>query len=367
MNTDQFWGNTPCIKTRSQFILQPEPQEIVELNQQLFHSHTKHWFKKYKFYSVIRYCENNILYIKLYYSDRLIEDNRQIEDYVNAFYSNFIKNLEFSRINFLGIPYPRKFQVDKTKECNYYKEFELILLSSLNSSSWVSCNSDGKGCVGDYCRWTLKNYHYWTNLLDEGYLEHDYVDRLEKEKLPKPSSSAIRTINDVSNPNNGSYSLNAPNEEVSYINLLKKVYYRNFVQNGTKQPSTDDPYEINYYFYERFSKVWSISHGFCPTFIEYTNETIVFELLLDQRVEGDSFQLSRLLAKEYKKKIDQFKNAVSFEARVYLVKDNIGFLYNPTLSDIQFVYSYSKVERAIMEPIIISKLQNYGKIEEPKF
>lgn len=366
MNTDQIWGKSyvPCIKNRLQLILQPEPQEIVELNQQLFLSHTKHWLKKFDFIPIIRYYDSKTLFIKVYYSERFGEFNRHIEDFVNSFYTNFIKNITFKEINILGIPFQYDFPIEKKTECQHYKVQELILLSSLKSSNWVSCNLNGEGGVTVRSRWTLRDFYLWSNLLDQGFLSSDYEDRVVKEELSLPTNSATRTTDANSDPSQGNHPI-VCGESESSLSLLKKIYFRKFERFESDQPSGNDAFEIDWYFKENFAKVWAISHGFLPTFTGYSEGTIKFEILKDQRFDGDLFVLCRWLATEYRSKTTILKDAVRFEADILTVNTDIGFLYNPTLSDEEFVDSYDNAYQSRYKPVIVLKQQNYGIIKEP--
>jgi hypothetical protein len=81
---------------------------------------------------------------------------------------------------------------------------------------------------------------------------------------------------------------------------------------------------INSFFIGNYAKAWAMAKGYTSTFKSYEDGKIVFDMITDPRYIGNSFILSRFIAKKYKDKVSLLGNAREFQANHFYAKDIIG-------------------------------------------
>jgi len=168
------------------------PNEFSVMNDWFFTEFSKISIVKFGFVSVIRYLHEDTLYLKLYYlSDIIRGSEREIDDFVCAFYAHGKFELEYSKCNILRIPLEQPISAESIEKLTNIKDLEFLLQSQLNGKSWIGVYPSGT--MGSFTHYNpnqpLSIYNKWKSLLFEGYLELGYEDRLKQEEMESNSKN----------------------------------------------------------------------------------------------------------------------------------------------------------------------------------
>jgi hypothetical protein len=186
---------------------------------------------------------------------------------------------------------------EEIASANSLNDLEQSLLSILPDETPFRCNDQGEG-VRHYLSNIPSTFHYWNDLILNGYFEADYEEKCrledEQKKLEESGSSNI------------------------------KLHV--FMKTGGQQPATWNAKDINNYFQGNIAKKWAMLNGYLPTYTGYTNGTIQFNLVTDPRcTDFNWISLCNKIAIQYKQEVNLLKDATNFEVKHFVVNDIIGF------------------------------------------
>ena len=156
--------------------------EILDINSWHFENFTKECLIKSGFISIIRYLYNDTLYLKLYYFEKKIRDNkRQMEEFVAAYYLHEKKNLKYSRCNIIRIPLKEQIEDFTLQSINNISSIEFLLQSQLKEDSWIGIDFTGTtGGLTIIPHQKKVAHERHKKLLMEGYMEQNYEERVMK-------------------------------------------------------------------------------------------------------------------------------------------------------------------------------------------
>lgn len=84
-----------------------------------------------------------------------------------------------------------------------------------------------------------------------------------------------------------------------------------FNKTGGEQPTNLDPKEINHFFKGNYAKDWAMRLGYIPTFTDYKDGVLYFNIISDPRFKCSDLILAKQLAGVYAKNITLLKDATS--------------------------------------------------------
>lgn len=119
-------------------------QEFAIINDWHFDNFFKYCLIQCGFIGVIRYLYDNTLYLKLYYFDSVVRDNkREMETFVSSYFLHEKHALSYSACNIIRIPL--KFQMDgeAIQAQKNMQSLESLLQLQLNEDSWISVAPTG--------------------------------------------------------------------------------------------------------------------------------------------------------------------------------------------------------------------------------
>jgi hypothetical protein len=170
--------------------------EVATMNEW----HFKNFFKKCLiqsgFISIIRYNYDNTLYLKLYFFDNKVRDNRrEMEMFVTSYYLHEKYELKYEQCNIISIPI--KIQVDDEiiQKQNDIPSLESLLQLQLNEESWISVDYTGtSGGLTIGVNPEYQTHKHRKSLLEEGYIKPDYVEKINKWLERKDTTkTSVRT------------------------------------------------------------------------------------------------------------------------------------------------------------------------------
>jgi hypothetical protein len=156
--------------------------EVANLNDW----HLNHFFKKCLiqcgFISIIRYNYDDTLYLKLYFFDNKVRDNkREMEDFVTSYYLHEKYELKYKKCNIIRVPLKTQIDDEALLKQSNARTLESLLQLQLNDESWIGIDYTGTsggltiGVNPDYSIHQRRKH-----LLVEGYMNPDYEGRIIK-------------------------------------------------------------------------------------------------------------------------------------------------------------------------------------------
>lgn len=122
----------------------PTDAEWTAINEWYFEHISKCCLLTGGFLPVIRKQEGDTLFVKLYYvEDRVKENKREIEQFVSSFYLHEPYNLNYSRCNIIRIPLKLPVNETTVHQLRNAQEAEALIQWQLNETSWVGVDHSG--------------------------------------------------------------------------------------------------------------------------------------------------------------------------------------------------------------------------------
>lgn len=295
----------PDFQNESNPPAQPTTQQVKEINEFTFKQYAKKWAYVNSFFPVLRLIENDKIFIKIYYDVELRDDIRQLEEFSATFYRENIANLNYSECNVLRIRVENKINTEEILNCNSMEELELLYSKSFGDDEFFGVLPHAMvGSVNVHMKWVDREFKYWNKLLSEGYLTDEY------EKKCKDLNEQIFKS-----------TISQPTEEKKH-SLSIHIFHK----TGGEQPMSLDPKAVNHFFKGNYAKDWAMRLGYIPTFKDYKDGVIHFDIISDPRCKEHDFFLAHYIAGEYSKRLTLLKDAKSFIANHFKANDIIGFL-----------------------------------------
>lgn len=335
----------PTVGNQINLLTQKVPPSITKINDHCLRLFGKKSLTHYGFLIVLRKRTTGTFYIKLYYNTTIIREcTNEILDFAASFYQGEFPDMKYEFGNIIRIPFINEVDPYRVWSCQSMTELESYLLSNIDGNTSIGLNMET--LEGDKRCSTVPVYVYrdWKNLLEDGYLEPDYEEKLTRQLKQEYFGS---TASDLIK------STGYEKPETFQVHFFKK--------SGGPQPGNLDPHAINEFFKGNYAKVWAMVKGFIPTFSSYENNTIYFDLVSDPRFKGNDIILVKFIASEYKTRVDVLKDAVEFEVRHFMAKDIIGYVINT--SDPELMKEYAdRVKRSYATLKPEPDLIHYGVI-----
>ncbi len=325
--------------TRPNFTL-PITYKVKEINEITFKQHAKKWAYANSFFPVLRIVENDRIFIKLYYYVELSDDIRQLEEFSATYYRENIPNMNYSTCNVLRIKIENKINAEDILKCNSMEELENLYVTSFGDVGYFgNLPHTMEGNVTVHMKWVDREFTYWSKLLSKGYLTDVY-------------EAKCKDINEQILKSN----ISQPIEEKTFtasIHLFQKT--------GGEQPTSLEPKAINKFFKGNIAKDWTMRLGYIPTFTEYKDGVIYFDIISDPRFTGSDLILAKQIARIFAKNVTLLKDATSYEANHFKANDIIGFLI--TRADEHLLESMkARMDKSYAELSEKPQLVHYGTI-----
>ncbi len=101
--------------------------------------------------------------------------------------------------------------------------------------------------------------------------------------------------------------------------------------------------------------------GYIPTFTDYKDGVIYFDIISDPRFTGSDLMLAKQLASLYAKNVNLLKDATSYEANHFKSNDIIGFLIKKE-EDHLVAGLWKRIDKAYAELSEKPQLVHYGTV-----
>jgi hypothetical protein len=119
-------------------------QEFAIINDWHFDNFFKYCLIQCGFIGVIRYLYDNTLYLKLYYFENTIRDNkREMETFVSSYFLHEKHALSYSACNIIRVPLKFKLDAEAVQAQKNTQALESLLQLQLNEDSWISVDPTG--------------------------------------------------------------------------------------------------------------------------------------------------------------------------------------------------------------------------------
>jgi len=335
MNLEKIWGEEWHLNNRLHHILLPESPYVQQLNHQFFRLHTHYWLKRYHFMPVIRYIENDTLYIKIYYLKQLEENLSYTEELASALYMNYIKDRTFYYINFLKIAYEHPVPITFRCSVSSHKEAELMILSGMKPNDSVFCNLQGEGSFyGRGYGWKKECFYYYSNIIEQEYNTRFYGLRYDDTDTPNEACRYTQMHPQPESPERmpADYSDKDPK-----LLQLKKEYLSAFYIKEMALPDASNICGCNAYFSNIYGNMLLHTKGILAEYKAYQDKKIQFQIIVDSRYDGDPFKLCEWMTHKYCSVFPFLQKIKGFEATLYQTEEPISFLYNPLLGHHVFI------------------------------
>lgn len=174
-NSSEILSEGSNLKTSISLILHPVSNEINSVNQIAFKEYAHIWAIRYKFFPVLRFIENETLFIKFYYYykyDDLKNDYRRITNFANTYYYEVAGIKNYKRVNFLTIRYTKIIPEALLKRCRDMDELETIHLATICDNGKVSCLNNGHGASTEEGKWPYGQFRIFENLIERKFINN---------------------------------------------------------------------------------------------------------------------------------------------------------------------------------------------------
>lgn len=156
--------------------------ELSAINDWYFENISKCCLLKGGFISFIRKHVDDTLYIKLYYvEDRVKENKREVEQFVSSFYLYEKYNLKYTTCNIIRIPLRSSIDETTIQELSNAKEAEALLQWQLTDDSWVGVDYLGtEGGLTLHAIPEKEQYDHTKNALLDGILNVCLENKIQR-------------------------------------------------------------------------------------------------------------------------------------------------------------------------------------------
>jgi hypothetical protein len=169
-------AQSPTFGYYKNLINKQAPVEFSEMNDWFFTELSKMHLIKFGFVSVIRYLDEDTLYLKLYYLIEVTREHKEnIDWFVCSFYAQEKFKLQYSQCNILDIPLDQSISAEAIQNATNINELETLLQTQLREDSLIGV-SDGK------CAYTNSNPHKTDFNLWYTYVYQPYVESLKPKR-----------------------------------------------------------------------------------------------------------------------------------------------------------------------------------------
>jgi hypothetical protein len=200
---DYFNSSVPTFGKFSSLLNEQVSTDVNAMNEWHFQNFFKRCLIDNGFISILRHINDGTLYIKLYYYEKKIKNNkREIEQFVASYYRHEKYELNYKDCNIIRIPLKTQLDKNAIQQQNDIQSLERFLQQQLNDNSWVGIDFSGTKGGLTMCSSSDYSIHQrHKKLLDEGYLDEDYESRvsawLEEKKIQKrPVRTRIKRQSD---------------------------------------------------------------------------------------------------------------------------------------------------------------------------
>ncbi|MBL0330073.1 MAG: hypothetical protein IPP64_11805 [Bacteroidetes bacterium] len=324
------------------FIL-PLTDEVKEINEIAFRNHAKIWAYSNAFLPVIRKLENNTLFLTLYYDSYRNRDIRQIEELCATYYREEFPGISYSECNVLKIWLDKEVSQEDIIKTNSMEELEKVFIKAIDQKNYNAC-IPYKGGLTIYALYLDYKFKYWNKLISQGFLEPDYEEKFQHRMMGEFCEVKAKEEKIF------------PKEENKFMASIHI-----FHKTGGEQPTNLDPKAINHFFKGNYAKDWAMRLGYIPTFKDYKDGVIHFDIISDPRCEDHDFFLAHFIASEYLKKVTVLKDATNFIANYFKANDIIGFLITSDEKD-QLESLKERMDKSYAELPKKPQLVHYGAI-----
>lgn len=119
-------------------------QEFAIINDWHFDNFFKYCLIQCGFIGVIRYLYDNTLYLKLYYFESMVRDNkREMETFVTSYFLHENHQSQYSACNIIRIPLNFKLDAEAIQAQKNMQALESLLQLQLKEDSWISVDPTG--------------------------------------------------------------------------------------------------------------------------------------------------------------------------------------------------------------------------------
>ena len=137
-------GHYPNFGTHGHLLLEQPNAEITAINEWYFKNITKCCLLTGGFIPFIRKQENETLYVKLYYfEERVKENKRDIEQFISSFYLHEKYNLKYTSCNIIRIPLKTSIEETTIHQLKNAREAETLIQWQLKEDSWIGVDYFG--------------------------------------------------------------------------------------------------------------------------------------------------------------------------------------------------------------------------------
>ncbi|WP_291401611.1 hypothetical protein [Daejeonella sp.] len=325
--------NKQTIANYKHFLIQAPTPDVEKINESTFTNYAKAW-AHIGFLPILSKIDEYTYHVKLYLYASAIKDREELCMFMATYFRERFRQLSTKAKCNQILVYARIWlKPEEIASANSINDLEQSLLSILPDETPLRCNDLGEG-VRHYLSNIPSTFHYWNDLILNGYFEADYEEKCrledEQKKLEESGSSNI------------------------------KLHV--FIKTGGQQPATWNAKDINNYFQGNIAKKWAMLNGYLPTYTGYTNGTIQFNLVTDPRcTDFNWISLCNKIAIQYKQEVNLLKDATNFEVKHFVVNDIIGF--NIDASDAEkFRRLNERVKATYASMPKESSWTHYGKI-----
>lgn len=134
----------PSFSAYRHLLTEPADAEIVSINDWYFDHISKCCLLTGGFISFIRKQVNETLYVKLYFfEDRVKENKREIEQFVSSFYLHEKYNLKYKTCNIIRIPLKTSIEESTIHQLKNAREAETLIQWQLQEDSWIGIDHSG--------------------------------------------------------------------------------------------------------------------------------------------------------------------------------------------------------------------------------
>ncbi len=199
-----YHNSIPTFGQYSTLINEKVTPEISGLNEYHYSNFYKRCLIENGFISVVRYVHDETIYLKLYYFEKKVRDNkREMEQFVSSFYLHESPQLNYSNCNILRILLKTDIEKDAILKQEDVAAVESLLQLQLNEDSWVGVDITGtSGGLTMGANRDFAIHQHRKSLLAEGYMKPDYTEKVN-QYIPEQDSDKSYTYNKVFRESDG--------------------------------------------------------------------------------------------------------------------------------------------------------------------
>lgn len=156
--------------------------EVAKMNDWHFGNFSKKCLLKYGFLSIIRFLYDDTLYLKLYYFDNKVRENkREMEQFVSSYYLHEMYQLKYTKCNIIRIPLKINIEDEVIELQDDTSSIESLLQLQLTEDSWIGVDYTGtQGGLTIGANPDSSVHRRRKELLLEGYMNPNYEEKVNK-------------------------------------------------------------------------------------------------------------------------------------------------------------------------------------------